>query len=183
MCEWFRARADTPGKALFALKRALGRALTELGVARVPVGDIGFDLASVDLAMSTLSARLLRRADGEQIRWRRRANFELMQRRLDGGANMLFEHLDEGTCPLFFPLLVPDKRAAAEALWQRGIGAVEFWNYGDAEARGPGFEEAQFLRDHVLELPIHQDVGAAQVEYMADQVLRLGLRLSRAKAC
>jgi len=87
----------------------------------------------------------------------------------------VFEALDEGICPLFFPLLVPDKHAAAQALWRRGIGAVEFWNYGDPEARGVGFEDAQFLRDHVLELPIHQDVGTAQVEYMADQVLRLQL--------
>src|SRR5437899_613179 len=175
MCEWIRARADASGKAAFALKRAFGRALTALGVERVPVGDTGFDLASVDLAMATLSTRLLRRFDGDAIQQTRRANFELLQRRLRGRAALVFEALDGGICPLFFPLLVPDKHGAAQALWRRGIGAVEFWNHGDPEARGGGFEDAQFLRDHVLELPIHQDVGTAQVEYMADQVLRLQL--------
>jgi hypothetical protein len=88
---------------------------------------------------------------------------------------MVFEELGEGICPLFFPLLVSDKHSAAQALWRRGIAAVEFWNYGDSEARGAGFEDAQFLRDHVLELPIHQDVTPAQVEYMADCVRGLGL--------
>ena len=80
-------------------------------------------------------------------------------------------------CPLFFPLLVPNKRAAAEALWRRGIGAVEFWNEGDSEATGEAFPDTQFLRDHVLELPIHQDVTAEQVDYMADQVRSLKLHL------
>ena len=30
---------------------------------------------------------------------------------------------------------------------------------------------ARFLRRHVLELPIHQEVTASQVEYIADKVL------------
>jgi dTDP-4-amino-4,6-dideoxygalactose transaminase len=175
MCEWIRARADSPGKALFALKRALGRALTGLRVERVPVGDIGFDLASVDIAMAALSRHLLERFEYGEIRRKRRQNFELMHRKLAGRATMVFEELGEGVCPLFFPLLVSDKHSAAQALWRRDIAAVEFWNYGDSEARGAGFEDAQFLRDHVLELPIHQDVTPFQVEYMADCVRGLGV--------
>jgi hypothetical protein len=90
---------------------------------------------------------------------------------------MLREDLDEGVCPLFFPILVRDKHATAQALWRRGIGAVEFWNEVLPEAErdsGPG---AQYLRAHVLELPIHQDVSSSQVNYIADQVQRLELEL------
>ena len=72
---------------------------------------------------------------------------------------------------LFFPLLVPDKGAAARALRERGVGAVEFWNYAYPEADAS--EDTRFLRAHVLELPTHQDITPAQVEYMADQVLDL----------
>lgn len=175
--EWIRSRADIAGNVLFALKRTLGRTLTTLGVNRVPVGDIGFDHASVDLAMSDVCRALLQHFDYEEIRRRRRENFLLLRRKLAGAATVLCERLDEGVCPLFFPLLVPRKRWAAEALWQRGIGAVEFWNYGDSEATGDASREAQFLRDHVLELPIHQDVTREQVDYMAEQVLALKLRL------
>ena len=174
--EGVRSRFEVPGRALFALKRAVGSALSALRVERTPVGDIGFDLAGIDLAMSRASARLLPRFDYEEIRKKRRENFRLMRESLADRATPLFEELDEGTCPLFFPLLVPHKQSAAEALWRRGIGAVQFWNYGDREATGPGFEDARFLRDHVLELPIHQDVTASQIQYMAETVARLGLR-------
>jgi hypothetical protein len=50
---------------------------------------------------------------------------------------------------------------------------VEFWNDPQSNpAIGP---EARYLRSHVLELPIHQGVTPAQVEYIAKQVLRLKL--------
>jgi hypothetical protein len=76
---------------------------------------------------------------------------------------------------LFFPLLVHDKHATAQALRRRGIEAVEFWNDGDPDARGRGRNDARFLREHVLELPIHQDVGLPQIEYMTREVLELNL--------
>jgi hypothetical protein len=98
-----------------------------------------------------------------------------MQRRLEGRVAMPRKDLKEGICPLFFPILVEDKHAAARALWQRGIGAVEFWNR-DPRADCDGGADAQYLRAHVLELPIHQGVNRAQVEYIADQVLRLELQ-------
>ena len=52
---------------------------------------------------------------------------------------------------------------------------MELWNYGFPEAKGEEGPDARFLREHVLELPIHQDVTHSQVEYMADQVLHLKL--------
>jgi hypothetical protein len=67
---------------------------------------------------------------------------------------------------------VADKAAAARMLRACGIQAMEFWNHGDPEANGA---DALFLREHVLELPIHQDVTPEQVEYMAEQVQRLRL--------
>jgi dTDP-4-amino-4,6-dideoxygalactose transaminase len=177
MLEWIRSRADGAGQALFALKRTLGRTLTALGVARTPVGDIGFDRASVDVAMSGVCKMLLKQFDYDEIRRRRRDNFLLLRQKLDSAATVLCEQLDEGVCPLFFPLLVPNKRSAAEALRRRGIETVEFWNYGDSEAAGDAFRDAQFLRNHVLELPIHQDVTPEQVDYMAEQVRTLKLHL------
>jgi hypothetical protein len=98
-----------------------------------------------------------------------------MDERLAGKADPLFEQLDEGVCPLFFPLLVPDKPAAAHVLSQLGIEATELWNYGDAQVPSDISADAEFLRRHVLELPIHQGVSDVQIEYMAEQVLKLGL--------
>ena len=177
MLERLRSRWNGLGKTLMVLKRSVGRAGNVLGVERIPVGDIGFDLHSVNMAMSSWCHRVVQSCDVARIRERRRANFLRLLRTLAGHATLLRTELEEGVCPLFFPILVPNKRAAAEALWQRGIGAVEFWNEGDPAATGDVFRDAQFLRDHVLELPIHQDVTAEQVDYMAEQVLSLKLHI------
>lgn len=173
MLEWMRSRSDGAGAMLTGLKRLVGRTLSALRLERLPVGDIGFDPASVNVGMSPLGLALLKRCDYEEIRRRRRNNFLFLYQQLGGKVAVLREELEEGVCPLFFPLLVPDKAAAARALWDRGITAVEFWNSGDPEATRDAFPEAHFLRDHVLELPIHQDITPSQLEYMADQVLSL----------
>jgi dTDP-4-amino-4,6-dideoxygalactose transaminase len=171
LLEWLRGRCDAPGRALFALKRAAGRRLRAAGVERLPVGDMGFDPEQVDVALSPLCEALLRRWDYEAIRRRRRENFALLRERLMGAVPLLKDELPGGACPLFFPVLAADKAAAARALRSRGVDAVEFWNEGDREA--PSFPAARFLRDHVLELPLHQDLSPAQVEYVAEQVLSI----------
>jgi len=175
--ERIRSRYYRAGTALSLLKRSAGQLLSTLRVNRIPVGDIGFDLSRVNIGMSKVSHHLLKRFDYEWIRKRRRENFLLMRQRLTGKATFLRQDLPEGVCPLFFPILVPRKHAAAEALLEHGINTVEFWNYGDPEAARLPSSDASFLRDHVLELPIHQDVSLEQVEYIANQVVKLKLRL------
>jgi len=175
--EWLTGRCEVPGRALFAVKRAAGRVLRSAGAEHVPVGDMGFDVADVDVAISPVCEGFLQRWDYADIRRRRRENFRLMRDKLAGSTTLLREDLPEGVCPLFFPILVSDKHAAARALWARGIDAVEFWNDGDPGARLEEFPDTRFLREHVLELPIHQDLSPRRIEYVADTVLGLELRL------
>lgn len=173
-----RGRAAGLGAALCAVKRGLGRAAGAMEIHRTPVGDMGFDLADVDLAMSSISERLLNRFDVVDIRRTRLANFRRLADALRGRAHMVLPDPDDGVCPLFFPVLVPDKHAAATALRQRGVDALEFWNDG---VEGDGAEvsaDARFLRAHVLELPIHQDLTAAHVDYVARQALTLSRRMA-----
>jgi len=174
--EAVRSRSDGIGHALFGIKRTFGRILRAARVRQVPVGNIGWNVADVNIAMSSISNTVMDGLEYDQIRKRRRENFLLMRQRLEGRAHMLRNDLDEGVCPLFFPILVQDKHRAAQALWQRGIGAVEFWNDGDPLANSDSGADAKYLRAHVLELPIHQDVTRSQVEYITDQVLRLELQ-------
>ena len=173
-----RQRWSGLGAALCALKAAAGRGLTTLGVRRVPVGDEGFAVAQAGLGMSPLSWDIARRCDPAAIRARRRANYQLLLERLAGRVAAVKETLEDGVCPLFFPLLVADKESARRRLADKGIETVPFWNEGDPAAVGAAFSDVSFLRQHVLELPIHQDVTTDQVEHMARQVL--GLRLAPA---
>lgn len=174
--EAFRSRCDGIGSVLSGMKHAFGQLMRAAKVRHVPVGNIGWNIADVNIAMSSVSTTVMGGLDYDQIRHRRRENYLLMQSRLDGRVTMLRDDLKSGVCPLFFPILVQDKRSAAEALWKRGIGAVEFWNDEGSLASSSSGAGAKFLRAHVLELPIHQDVTRSQVEYITDQVLRLELQ-------
>jgi len=172
-----RGRANGVGAALQVVKRGMGRAAGALDVRRANVGDIGFNLTDVDLAMSRVSERLLDRLDFAAIRDRRVDNYRRLAEQLDHSVVPVFPELRDGVCPLFFPVLVDNKHAAAEALRHRGVDALEFWN----ESMESGAEmsaDARFLREHVLELPIHQDLTPKHIEYIARQVSELKLRMA-----
>jgi dTDP-4-amino-4,6-dideoxygalactose transaminase len=180
-----RGRANGLGAALQVVKRGMGRAAGALEIRRANVGDIGFNLDEVDLAMSRVSARLLDRLDFEDIRRRRVENYRLLDEQLDPRVVRAFPGLPAGVCPLFFPVLVPDKRAATRTLQQSGVDALEFWN-DSIESGSEMSADARFLRGHVLELPIHQDLTPLQIAYMARETSALpmshGPRISPYKA-
>lgn len=180
MLDWLQTRSELAGQALRLAKSAAGKALTSLGRERLPVADItpefqsaGYRVEKLNVGMSPLSAALLDRFDYASIRQKRRDNYSRLHELLAGKIPSSPRALEDGVCPLFFPLLVSEKHATAQALWRRGIRAVEFWNYGYPEANEHTGRAARFLRDHALELPIHQDITPAGIEYMAEEILKL----------
>lgn len=169
-----RSRAERLGRALQAAKRGAGMALSAAGLRRAPVGDAGFRAADADLGMAELCWTILERCDASAVRAARRRNFQALLERLSGRAQPLLTDLPQGVCPLFFPLVVRDKETAVRELLATGVEAVPFWNRGDGQAEpGPG-SAVRFLREHVIEVPIHQDVTPEQVDYMAERIARLG---------
>jgi dTDP-4-amino-4,6-dideoxygalactose transaminase len=164
-----RGRLDGVGAALQAAKRGMGRAAGALDVARASVGDIGFNLEEADLEMSGLSAHLLDRLNFAEIRRRRVQNFRQLAAQLGRGVTAVHASLADGVCPLFYPILVDDKHAAARALRERGVAALEFWNHGASDGDDMS-DNARFLRSHVLALPVHQDLTPRHVTYLAQQV-------------
>jgi len=175
-----RGRSNGLGAALQAVKRGMGRAAGALDVERANVGDIGFNLEDVDLAMSPVSHHLLDRLDFAEIKRRRIENYRRLAEQLDENAAPVFPKLGDGVCPLFFPILVADKHAAALALQRRGVDALEFWNDGVEPGGREMSADARFLREHVLELPIHQDLTPDHIAYVARQVSSLNLGTRRA---
>ena len=172
-----RRRTAAVGSALSIVKRAAGRMASALNIQRATVGDIGFDLTQVDIAMSGVSRRLLERIDFRRIRNRRVANLRALSSQLSDRISRPLPDPDSGVCPLFLPILVPDKRAAADALATRGIETLEFWNDSIEPDGWEMSPNARFLRKHVLELPLHQDLTERHMTYMADCLARLDLRV------
>jgi dTDP-4-amino-4,6-dideoxygalactose transaminase len=175
-----RSRSDGLGAAMQSMKRAAGRAAGAMEVPRASVGDIGFNLDEVDLAMSDISTRLLENLDFDDIRERRIANYHRLAEQLEGYVTPLHHQLPNGACPLLFPILVQDKHLTAEKLRDCGVDVLEFWNHGrggagDLNEAGPN---TRSLRQHVLGLPIHQDLTERHIDYIAQQVTRLKLKMS-----
>lgn len=173
-----RGKMDGIGTALQSAKRALGKAAGAMDVNRQTVGDIGFNLADVDLSMSAASERLLRRFNFDGIRRKRVANFRTLAAALAGTVTPVHATLDAGVCPLFYPIVVDDKPAAARALRRQGVEALEFWNHGAGPADSDTSDSVRFLRSHVLALPIHQDLSTRQIAHMADRVAGLNLGMA-----
>jgi dTDP-4-amino-4,6-dideoxygalactose transaminase len=170
-----RGRMDGVGNALQSAKRAAGKAVGALEVARSTVGDIGFNLSDVDLRMSLASERLIKRFDFDGIRRRRVANYQTLASALHGHVKPVHAALADGVCPLFYPIVVDDKPATARSLRQKGIEPLEFWNHG-ADRSEAGSDSVRFLRSHVLGLPVHQDLSPRQIAHLTRQVGDLHLR-------
>jgi hypothetical protein len=166
-----RGRADRFGTALETIKRTAGRAAGAMDVPRAKIGDIGFDIDEVDLAMSDICGRLLKRFDFEHVRARRIENYRRLAGQLRGRVTLLHDDLPSGACPLVLPIPIDDKPRAAGALRANGVDVLEFWNHG-ARSSDPEGENARFLRRHVLGLPIHQDLTPRHIDHVAAQVLR-----------
>jgi dTDP-4-amino-4,6-dideoxygalactose transaminase len=167
-----RARANIIGGSLQAAKQVVGRALGSIEINRANVGDIGFNKADVDLRMSPASERLLQRFDFDAIRRRRVSNYRMLHRSLNGSVRHLHARLDPGVCPLFYPIVVDDKAAAARTLRERGVQALEFWNHG-ADAIAGESADVRHLRTHILALPVHQDLSPRHLGHMAQCVSRV----------
>jgi hypothetical protein len=174
--ERFRSCYPGAGRRLVEVKQGIGRLLNRLHVERVPVGDTGFNPSHVGIGMAPWSRRLFTGLDYKSIHHRRRENFLGLQEQLPHHAAVRTD-LPPGVCPLFFPLLVADKTRASRSLSQRGVMATELWNEGDPSAAAHEGLDARYLRRHVLELPIHQDITWPHIDYMARQVRELDILL------
>jgi dTDP-4-amino-4,6-dideoxygalactose transaminase len=176
--DWIREKSNPIGTSLMRLKRAAGRAMSAGGVSRLPVGDIsphfaslGFGIDKMNVGMSPICHRLIARARGADVRARRRRNFLALKERLQGRVPFVRDDLPDGMCPLFAPILAEDKPAVLKRLRSLGVGAVGFWNYGHPEAASRMSADTRFLREHIIELPIHQGLTIRQIDFMAGAVL------------
>jgi dTDP-4-amino-4,6-dideoxygalactose transaminase len=170
-------RMEMKGRALVRWPRRSLRAPLRILMRRMPGGDIStaledFDIGMVNLGASGLAQRLAGKADAQTIVSARRRNFEALMA-LVPKSRQLIHHLPEGVCPLFFPVLVEDKKAAIQILAEAGIEAIPFWSLPHASIPREEFPDADYLRTHVLEVPVHQALSPEDMDYLAQALTRV----------
>jgi len=126
----------------------------------------------VALGPSPLVLRVARAHDLGSVVERRRRNFFHLLGALRGVAPALVSELPPGVCPLFYPLWVGDRDEALARLRAENVEAGEGWRAFHPRCDPAEFPEAARLRQHVLELPCHQDLGPSHVAHLARAALR-----------
>ena len=119
------------------------------------------------LGASPLVERIARAHVLARVVERRRRNFFHLLGALRGVAPPLVSELPSGVCPLFYPLWVPDRDEALARLRAENVEANEGWRSFHPRCDGNEFPDAARLRDHLVELPCHQDLGPAHVAHVA----------------
>ncbi|HVE68444.1 MAG TPA: DegT/DnrJ/EryC1/StrS family aminotransferase [Solirubrobacteraceae bacterium] len=164
----FRAAVARAGPVRGAAARAIGRASIGDQAARegdltdVVSGEWGLEPEDMENAAgrpSRLTAALVRRADPEAIRARRRANYETLLAELAELAPAAHRALPPGTCPLYFPVLAADRPAAIRGLLDRGVRPLEVWPVPHPRLDRERFAELEPVRAGLLALPVHQHLG------------------------
>ncbi len=171
------ARCELVGAAPWLRQGArwLSRSLIDRAVPPVPVGRQHLRTSELHLGASRIVPHLLRRFDFEQIAVRRRRNYHRLLAMLDERA-VPSGALPPGTVPLFLPLAVADRQLALAHFHRARIEAVDFWRHGDPSCQEDRFADTRWLRRHVIELPIHQDLD----DEVVDQIGRVAREVRHA---
>jgi perosamine synthetase len=164
-------RAGRVGSLIRAgIRRIAHGVVRASGVDRVAVGTMHFNPEHADLGISPLAQAIAEHQQADKIVAIRRRNYLLLRDRLKAFAPPLLEHLKPGVCPLFYPLWVSDKPTMIERLGERGIRAVDFWGEHHPACDPAEFPEAMRARRHIVEIPCHQDLSLATMDWIAEQV-------------
>lgn len=130
----------------------------------------------VRFAMSSLSKWILGNISIQEVIEKRRANYSYLLKKLGevDGFSPCFGELDDGTCPMFFPIFVRERDQVQQSLTERGIATFIFGRTLNTQLSKEEYADAYYLSNSNLGLPVHQDLGASELDYMCD-VLRICL--------
>lgn len=131
----------------------------------------GWDPRLLGYAASPWVVRLMRMMDPEAVVARRRANYARLASHLRPHLACPFPDLPAGTCPLFFPVLVPDRASFQRDLEKLGVQSANWWEPSHPTCPRELAEEVAGWRRHCLELPIHQELSAEEIDRLAAAAL------------
>ena len=115
----------------------------------------------------------MRLINPEEVVARRRSNFARLAARLRGHLSVPFRELPPGTCPLFLPVMVPDKPRFQQELARLGVQSVNLWDASHPSCPPELAAEVAGWRRHCLELPVHQELHLKDIDRVATAVLNV----------
>ncbi|MDP8973874.1 MAG: DegT/DnrJ/EryC1/StrS family aminotransferase [Actinomycetota bacterium] len=120
---------------------------------------------------SAATGFLLPRVADPKAQALRSANYAFLLKRLERLVPEYFVHLPEGASPFAFPIQSERKHELLDLLAQHGIGAAGSWTYPHSCLPAADFPRAAALRERIILLPVHQELGIRELGRIADVVL------------
>ena len=146
------------------------------------IGDAEYD-AATDMALvepfgaTAATHWLAPRLGTAETVGRRRDNYERWLQVLRPVTLSPFEHLPCGAVPMVFPVAVDDKPAALAEIGSAGIHGLDLWRQPHPSSSTGDHPRADWLREHMLGLPLHQELRRRRLDAAIRDVA--GILLSR----
>ena len=164
LAEYGLHRAAIPAQAWGWLRAGYSRVGTSSdGIAPAPISGICLRL------MKALEP------DYAAIVSRRRDNYRRLADalRVFPEVTLPFGDLPEGVCPYAFPMLVEDRERLIRELQAQGVPAQGWPTLPQAVVKDIRFRMAQLYAKELMILPVHQDLGPAQIGKIAGAYRRI----------
>lgn len=146
------------------LHRRLGRAGEHEPERDFALGDVG-------RPPSVMTNFLVARASYLATQAARAANYRFLLKRLESFVPEDFAHLPEGASPFAFPIQSDLKAELLNRLSRHGIAAIDFWSVPHPCLPAEDFPRAAALRESIIALPVHQELGVRELERIIESVL------------
>lgn len=101
---------------------------------------------------------------------KRRDNYFRLAELLKENVEIPFKSIPDGVRPLFLPVIVENKKTTHVALVKKGVEAINFLSQSHRDVQIKMFTEVAYLRNHILEPPIHQGLDDIHIDYIASIV-------------
>lgn len=121
-----------------------------------------------------ISLKIMDHCSASEIIQKRREHYSYLLRHFRSNRSIIpvFKQLPDGVCPFVFPAFVEERDSLREQLQKNGIDTSCLWCNESlpAQAKNDRFKNAQFISNHILTLPIHQDLDTNQLRYIVDEL-------------
>jgi perosamine synthetase len=138
----------------------------------LPKGGHFWPEKDAESGISRVAMRSIRGARVAEIVHRRRENYQYLLDNWDGIDYLkpVFTTLPDGICPLVFPVLVEDREQLRQVFSARDIALGRWWRFFHDSCPWEEFAQGVYLKNHLVSVPIHQDVNRAALDQLLKQL-------------
>jgi perosamine synthetase len=128
-----------------------------------------YDRNIQDMTASPITCYIVKHTCPESVVQQRRTNYTILYEAIKDSTlfKPLYKELPEGVCPLYLPVLVENRKAVCDYLNHKGILAIQWWSGFHEAFDWADFSGARYLKEHVLAIPIHQQLNLKDVDYIS----------------